>query len=99
MFVFGNFLSGLAYVLDVLLNIYFWIILVRALLSWIRPDPYNPIVRTIYGLVDPVSYKISRYLPTRIGMIDISPFILMLIIMFLRHFLVATLFDLSVRLK
>ncbi len=86
MFVFGHFVTGIAYILDILLNIYFWIILIRAVLSWIQPNPYNPLVRTIYKLVDPVTYKISRIIPTRVGMIDFAPFILMILIVFLKGF-------------
>lgn len=98
MFVFGNLLTTVAYILDLALNAYFWVILIRAVLSWIRPDPYHPIVKIICRLVDPVTYKISRYIPTRIGMVDISPFILMLIIIFLQKFLVKSLFDLGIRM-
>lgn len=98
MFVIGNLVSGIAHVVDILLSIYFWVIFIRAILSWIRPDPYNPIVRIIYGMVDPVTYRMQRYLPTRIGMIDLSPFLLMLIIIFLQRFLVKTLFDIGARL-
>ena len=99
MFVFGNLFSGIAYVLDMLLNLYFWVIFARAILSWIRPDPYNPIVRTICKLVDPVTYRISKIIPTRIGMVDIAPFVLMLAIIFAQKFLVATLFDFGGRKK
>ncbi len=98
MFVFGNVLSGAAYVVNLLLDAYFWIILIRAVLSWVRPDPYNPLVRIICNLVDPVTFRISRHIPTRIGMVDIAPFILMLLVIFLQRFLVKTLFDLALRM-
>ena len=99
MFVVGNFVTGIAYVFDMLLNIYFWIILIRTVLSWIQPNPYNPLVRTIYKLVDPVTYKISRMIPTRLGMIDFAPFILMIIIVFLQRFLVRSLFEFGARMN
>ena len=99
MFVFGHFVTGIAYILDILLNIYFWIILIRAVLSWIQPNPYNPLVRTIYKLVDPVTYKISRIIPTMVGMIDFAPFILMILIVFLQRFLIRSLFDLGTRMN
>ncbi len=99
MFVFGHFVTGIAYILDILLNIYFWIILIRAVLSWIQPNPYNPLVRTIYKLVDPVTYKISRIIPTRVGMIDFAPFILMILIVFLQRFLIRSLFELGTRIN
>jgi YggT family protein len=98
MFVFGNLIGTLGYILDMILTIYFWVILVRVLLSWVRPDPYNPLVRTICKLVDPVTYRISRIIPTRLGMVDLAPFILMLIIIFLQKFLVRTIFDIGVRM-
>jgi YggT family protein len=99
MFVFGNLFSSIASILNLLLDLYFWVIFARAILSWIRPDPYNPIVKTIYRLVDPLTYKISRIIPTRIGMVDVAPFILMLLIIFAQKFLVSTLFDIGARMK
>ncbi len=99
MFVFGNFISGIAYVLNMLLEAYMWVIIIRAVLSWIRPNPFNPLVRIIYGLVDPVTYRMSRMFPTRIGMFDLAPFILILIVVFLQKFLVSSLFELGLRMK
>jgi YggT family protein len=99
MFVFGNFISGIAYILNMLLEAYMWVIIIRAVLSWIRPNPFNPLVRIIYGLVDPVTYRMSRMFPTRIGMFDLAPFILILIVIFLQRFLVSSLFDLGLRMK
>jgi YggT family protein len=99
MFVFGNLFSSIASILNLLLDLYFWVIFARAILSWIKPDPHNPIVRTICRLVDPLTYKISRIIPTRIGMVDVAPFILMLLIIFVQKFLVATLFDIGARMK
>jgi YggT family protein len=98
-FVFGNLFSTIAHILDILLEVYMWVVIVRAILSWINPNPYNPLVRIIYGLVDPVTYRISRFFPTRIGMIDIAPFLLLLIIIFLQKFIVRTLFDLAIRMR
>ncbi|MCX5806677.1 MAG: YggT family protein [Proteobacteria bacterium] len=99
MFVFGNLFSGIAYVLNLLLDLYFWVIFARAILSWIRPDPSNPIVKTICMLVDPLTYRISKIIPTRIGMVDVAPFILMLAVIFIQKFLVSTLFDMGMRMK
>ncbi len=98
MFVFGNLMTTIASILNIVLDLYFWIIFIRAIMSWFNPNPYNPIVRTIYRLVDPITYKISRIIPTRFGVVDISPFILMLIIIFLQKFLVKTLFDMGMRM-
>ncbi len=99
MFIVGNFLNGAAYVMNILLEMYLWVVIIRTILSWIRPNPYNPLVRIIYGVVDPVTYRISRIFPTRIGMFDVAPFIIILIVIFLQKFVVASLFDLAVRLR
>ncbi len=67
-----------------LLRIYFWVLLVRALLSWVSPDPRNPIVRTLVALTEPVLRPLRRLVPPhRLGGIDISPLIAMLIVQFL----------------
>ncbi len=99
MFVAGDFLVAVARIVDTVLFIYMWIVIIRAVLSWVRPDPYNPIVRFINNLVDPVSYRISRIVPTRIGAIDISPFILILAILFLREFIVPVLIHAGAELR
>jgi YggT family protein len=76
-----------------------WVVVARAVLSWVHPDPYNAIVRFINGLVDPVTYRISRVIPTRIGMLDISPIILIALIWFARSFLVKVIMDVGARLR
>lgn len=94
---FGIFLVWFVKILNGALSIYFWVIFARALFSWIRPSPLNPVVRIVYRLVDPVTYRISRILPTRFGMVDLAPFFLMLIIIFLQELL--TRFILQLALK
>ena len=78
----------------------YWLILIRALISWINPDPYNPIVQFLYKTTEPILYPIRKLLPLdfRFG-IDISPIIAFLAILFLRWFLVQSLIDLSLRLR
>ncbi|OPY75529.1 MAG: YGGT family protein [Syntrophorhabdus sp. PtaU1.Bin058] len=90
--------ASIARILDALLEIYLWIIIARAVMSWFRPNPYNPVVRMICRLVDPVTYRISRIFPTRIGMVDIAPFILILLIIFIQSFLVRALFNIGARM-
>ena len=99
MFVLGDLFIGLAKIFGMLLNLYMWVVIARAVLSWVRPDPHNPIVRFVNGLVDPVTYRISRIIPTRVGMVDISPIILIAIIWFLEEFLVRVLVDFGTRLR
>ena len=98
MFVFGNFLAGLAQVLDLALNLYFWIILARAVLSWVTPDPYNPIVRFLHRATEPVLSWVRRRLPTTFGGIDLTPMVVILVIFFLRSFLVRSLMDVAARM-
>ena len=97
MFVLSNFITALASVIDILLTMFYWLILVRALISWVNPDPFNPLVQFLYRVTEPVLEPIRRLLPMM--SIDISPIIAFLIIMFLKSFLVATLMDISYRLR
>lgn len=100
MFVVSNFLIALANILDILFTILVWLIFIRAIISWVNPDPYNPIVQFLFKTTEPILYPIRKILPLdfRFG-IDISPIIAFLILFFLKSFLVRTLFDLSVRLR
>ncbi len=93
--VMGYFLRAVAIVIDNVLFIYMWIIIIRAVLSWVSPDPYNPIVRFIHNITEPVLYQIRRRLPVSFGGIDLSPVIVLLIIIFLQSFLVGSLQHLS----
>ncbi|MFC1509580.1 YggT family protein [Candidatus Omnitrophota bacterium] len=102
MFVLSNLLAAVAGVLSIILTILYWLILIRALLSWVNPDPYNPIVQFLHKATEPVLSSIRRIIPfqlqSRIG-IDISPIIAFLVIIFLRSFLVRTLMDISLKLR
>ncbi len=99
MFVFGNLIISIAQILNVLLDIYFWIIIISALLSWVNPDPYNPIVRLLYRLTEPVLGPIRRVIGNRLGPIDISPLIVILVITFIQRFLIMSLIDIGYKLK
>ncbi|MGD0235297.1 MAG: YggT family protein [Syntrophorhabdales bacterium] len=87
----GMLLIKLIWLVSRLLDIYIWIVIIRAVLSWVRPDPYNPIVRFICNLVDPVTYRLSRIIPTRVGMVDLSPLILIVIVQLIRSYLLPVL--------
>ena len=95
MFMFGNLLMAFAQILSIVLNIYKWVIIIRALISWVNPDPYNPIVQFLYKVTEPVLYPIRQALPISGIGIDFSPIIVFLIIIFLQNFLVQTLMDFS----
>ena len=96
MFVLSNLLLALSQVLDIGLSVFYWMILIRALLSWVSPDPSNPIVQFLHRATDPVLDPIRRLMPPM--PIDISPILAFLAIIFLRSFLVQTLRDLAYRL-
>ncbi len=90
MFVFGDLLISVATIIDYLLGLYKWIIIIAALISWVSPDPYNPIVRFLYAVTEPVFRPIRRLIGHRLGPIDISPVVVILVIIFLQSFLVRT---------
>lgn len=90
MFVFGNLMEAVATVINTALTLYMWIIIARAIISWVNPDPYNPIVQFLYRVTEPVLRPIRRRLSFGMG-IDFSPIIVILVIYFLQIFLVKTL--------
>ena len=99
MFVLGNLFGALATVLNLVLNALLIIILVNALLSWVRPDPHNPIVAFLDRVSDLVCDPVRRLFPTQMSGIDFAPFIAMLAIVLLQQFLVRSLSDLAVRMR
>ncbi len=99
MFVFNNFFTALTNILHWVLNFYFWVVIVACIISWVQPDPYNPIVRTLRGLTEPVFSAIRKWLPfCYINGLDLSPIIALLLISFTRDFLITTLIDIAQRL-
>ena len=99
MFVLGNFFSALAQVLDTVITIFWWLIVVRALISWVNPDPNNGLVIFLVRVTEPVLAPFRRILPAwNIGL-DLSPLIAILFLMFVRYFLVQSLFTLAYRLQ
>jgi YggT family protein len=98
MFLAKNFIVALAMVLDIVLTGYMYVVIARAILSWVNPDPYNPIVRAITGMTEPVFHFLRRRLPLFAGGIDFTPMVVILAIYFLKYFLVASLRDLAFRM-
>lgn len=100
MFVLSNLFAALASLSSVILTILYWLILIRALISWVNPDPYNPVVQFLHKATEPILHPIRKMIPIRMGIgIDIAPIIAFLILIFLRSFLVKTLLDISFRLR
>lgn len=97
MFVLGHFIKGIANVLNFVLTLYVVLIIFRAIVSWINPNPNHPLVELLYKLTEPVLAPIRRKLNLRIP-VDISPIIVIIVIIFLQSFLVGSLKDLAVRL-
>ncbi len=91
MFIFGDFLITVARILDTILEIYKWVVIVAALLSWVNPDPHNPIVRFLYSVTEPAFRPVRRLIGYRLGPIDISPIVVILVIIFAQSFFVTTL--------
>jgi YggT family protein len=95
MYIVGYFLMALAKVFDFVLLFFMWVVVARAILSWVSPDPFNPIVRFIHSVTEPVLYPIRTRLPIHFGGLDLSPIVVFLAIIFLRTFLVSTLIRMS----
>ena len=80
-----------AQTLSGLLQIYFWIVVIAVLLSWVQPDPYNPIVRTLYAMTEPVFDWVREHLPVYFGGLDLSPIVLIIAIQFVQRVLIMSL--------
>lgn len=98
MFIFANFLVAVARLADILLTIYMYLIIGRAIISWVNPDPYNPIVSFLNRVTEPVLDRVRSKLPN-LGGLDLSPMVVILIIIFLQKFAVDSLYDLGYRMK
>ena len=95
--VLSTFIQALAQILSMVINIYIWVVIIAALISWVRPDPYNPIVQIIYKLTEPLYAKIRRVIPTIIGGVDLTPILVILALKFIDLFVVQLLFSLASR--
>jgi YggT family protein len=93
-----NIIIGITKVLEIVLEIYMWVIIIRALISWVNPDPYNPIVQVLTRLTEPVLRPIRKLVPPYKVGLDFSPLIAILIIIFLQYALIRNLYRLAARL-
>ena len=99
MFAVSHFILAMARLIELVLWAYFWVIIARAVISWVNPDPFNPIVRFLHRVTEPVLRPIRRRLPTFQMGLDLSPMVVILAIYFLQSFLVESLRDLAVSLR
>ena len=98
MFILGHIFIGLSKLIGMIFSIFYFLLIIRIIMSWINPDPYNEFVRMIYRITDIILVPIRRVLPLRIGMFDFSPIIAFLLIYFLNYVLVNVLFGIGQRL-
>jgi YggT family protein len=98
MFILANLINAVAFLLDTLLTIYLYTLIARAIISWVNPDPYNPIVNFLHRVTEPVLEPVRRRVPD-LGGIDISPIIVFMAIIFMQKFLIRSLVEIGSRLK
>jgi YggT family protein len=98
MFMLGNLILAIAKLINLVLSAYIWVVIGRAVISWVNADPYNPIVRFLVRATDPLLLRIRRFLPS-MGGLDLSPMILIFAIVFLQSFLVPTLMRIGMSLQ
>ena len=97
MFVVGNFLLAIAGMLQIVINLFYFLVIAAVILSWVSPDPRNPIVQFIYSTTDPLFSKVRKYVRP-IGMLDLSPIVVILALYFINAFLVKSLQDFGVHM-
>ncbi len=96
--VLATLIEAVAQILSMVINIYVWVVIIAALISWVRPDPYNPIVQILYRLTEPVYGYIRRYIPTNIGGVDLTPIVVILALKFIDLFFVKLLYGMAASL-
>jgi len=99
MFVIGNLIFAVAVILQYLITVLTWIIIIRALISWVNPDPYNVIVQILHRVTEPILAPLRKIIPVHNMGIDISPIIAILFLWFVRLFVVNSLLGLAIRLR
>jgi len=100
MFILGNLVHAMAVVIDNVFKLYGFVIMVAVLITWVSPDPFNPLVQLLRGVTEPLFDWVRQHVPfARVGMLDLSPMLVLFLLWFLRIFLVQSLLDVSVRLR
>lgn len=90
--VVSTFIQAVAVLLDQIIGLYIWVVIIAAVISWVRPDPYNPIVQVLYRLTEPVYAYMRRYIPTSFSGVDFAPIILILALQFIKLFFIQLLY-------
>ena len=99
MFAMGNLLAAIAVILSYVITVLVWLIIIRALISWVNPDPYNIIVQILHRVTEPLLSPFRRILPIHNIGIDISPIIAILCLWFIKLFIIRTMLDLAMRMR
>ncbi|MBS9778865.1 MAG: YggT family protein [Campylobacteraceae bacterium] len=86
--ILSTFLSAVAQILHMFIQMYIWIVIIAALITWVKPDPYNQLVQALYKLTQPVYTYIRKYIPTIFGGIDLAPLIIIFALQFIDMFFV-----------
>ena len=89
MSILNEIIAGLLFILNNLIMVYMWVIIIAALLSWVRPDPFNPVVQLLYRLSNPAYALVRRYIPTMFNGIDLSPLIIIILLQIMQVFITA----------
>lgn len=93
--VLSTLIEAIAQILNMVISIYIWVVIIAALITWVRPDPYNPIVQVLNRLTEPVYAFVRRFIPTVIGGIDLAPIIIILGLQFIQLFFVKIMMQLA----
>jgi YggT family protein len=99
MFIFGDILVALSKVLNIVLTFLWILVLARAILSWVNPDPYNPIVRFIHNITEPILFQVRKRLPSQFGGMDFSPLIVFLAIILIQEIIIHRLYVLGASIR
>lgn len=100
MFIFANLIKAVAEIISIVLELYMWLIIANAVLSWVNPDPYNQIVQFLARVTEPVLDKVRKVFPfVYMGGLDLSPMVIILAILFLQRFLVTSLHQFAMGLR
>jgi YggT family protein len=99
MILLGNLMVTVAEIVNSLLTLYYWIVIIAALISWVNPDPYNPVARFLRAVTEPVLRPVRRLIGNRLGPIDISPLVVIFGIIFIQKFLLRSLIEIGYKIK
>ena len=100
MFIIGNLVQAIATILEKVLSLYSIVIMIAVLISWVSPDPFNPVVQLLRSVTEPFFGWIRQRLPFAVvGMIDLSPLVALLLIQLVQMAVVRSLFELGLRLR